>query len=32
MNNSFWYTLTSEMGHFVHQVEILHEEGTSWTR
>merc|ERR1711997_974994 len=31
MDNSFRNTLTSEMGHLVHQVEILHKEGTSWT-
>ena len=31
MNNSFWDTLSSEVSHLVHKVEILHEERTTRT-
>ena len=31
MDHSFWDTLSGEMGHFVHKVEVLHEQRASWT-
>ena len=31
VDHSLWDTLASEMGHLVHQVEVLHEQRASWT-
>ena len=29
MDNSLWDTLTGEVSHFIHKIEILHEEWAS---